>query len=46
MLSTEIEKSLSNLDGLPKKVKDFDKERFKENMKSYLRDLVSKLNVS
>jgi hypothetical protein len=35
MLASEIIKSLSNLDSLPKKVKDFDKERFKEDMKSF-----------
>lgn len=36
MLASEILKSLSNLDSLPKKVKDFDKERFKEDMKTFL----------
>lgn len=36
MLASEIIKSLSNLDSLPKKVKDFNKERFKEDMKTFL----------
>ena len=35
MLASEIIKSLSNLDSLPKKVKDFDKERFREDMKAF-----------
>ena len=36
MLASEILGSLSNLDSLPKKVKDFDKERFKEDMRTFL----------
>lgn len=36
MLALEILKSLSNLDSLPKKVKDFDKELFKEDVKTFL----------
>ncbi len=35
MLAAEILGSLSNLDNLPKKVKEFDKERFKEDMKLF-----------
>lgn len=37
ILAQEILKSLSNLEALPKKVKDFDKERFKEDMEQYLK---------
>ena len=36
MLSFKILSSLVNLDSLPKKVKDFDKERFKDDMKAFL----------
>lgn len=35
MLASAILDSLSNLDALPKKVKDFDKERFKEDVKAF-----------
>jgi hypothetical protein len=35
MLASEILESLSNLDSLPKKVKDFDKVQFKEDMKIF-----------
>jgi len=35
MLAKEILQSLSNLDSLPKKVKDFDKERFIKDMQAY-----------
>ena len=38
MLALEIQKSLTNLNNLPKKVKDFDKERFEEDMKAQFRD--------
>jgi hypothetical protein len=36
MLASKILGSLSNLDALPKKVKDFDKERFREDMRTFL----------
>lgn len=42
LLATEIEKSLSNLDSLPKKIRNFDKEQFSEDMKSYLNALINK----
>jgi hypothetical protein len=35
MLASAILDSLSNLDALPRKVKDFDKERFKVDMKAF-----------
>ncbi|MBA2746133.1 MAG: hypothetical protein H0U44_07910 [Flavisolibacter sp.] len=35
MIVSEILNSLSNLDALPKKVKDFDKDSFKEDMKRF-----------
>lgn len=35
MLAAEVLRSLSNLDSLPKKVKDFDKDQFKEDMKTF-----------
>ena len=38
MLASEILESLSNLDVLPKKVKDFDKERFKEDMRIFFNE--------
>lgn len=38
-LATEILKSLSNLDALPKKVKDFDKERFKSDMEQFFKSV-------
>ncbi len=38
MLASEILGSLSNLDALPKKVKDFDKERFKEDMIAFFEE--------
>lgn len=38
MLASEIIDSLSNLDALPKKVKDFDKERFKNDMKAFFEE--------
>ena len=37
ILSLEILKSLSSLDALPKKVKDFDKEKFKSDMEQFFR---------
>lgn len=37
MLATEILNSLSNLDALPKKIKDFDKERFKEDIEQFFK---------
>ena len=39
MLAQEILKSLSNFDKLPKKVKDFDKERFKADIEQFFREL-------
>lgn len=36
LLKTKILESLSNLDKLPKAVKDFDKEKFKMDMKAFL----------
>lgn len=38
ILAHEILNSLSNLDVLPKKVKDFDKERFKADMEAFFKD--------
>lgn len=38
LLALEILKSLSNLDALPKKVKDFDKERFKADMEAFFKE--------
>lgn len=42
VLAREILNSLSNLDAIPKKVKDFDKEKFKSDMETFFkeRDLV------
>ncbi len=37
ILAQEILNSLSNLDALPKKVKDFDKERFKADMEQFFK---------
>lgn len=37
ILAQEILNSLSNLDALPKKVKDFDKERFKEDIEQFFK---------
>ncbi|MCZ8169770.1 MAG: hypothetical protein ACK5RV_07820 [Flavobacterium sp.] len=37
LLAQEILRSLSNLDALPKKVKDFDKERFKEDLEQFFK---------
>ncbi len=37
ILATEILNSLSNLEALPKKVKDFDKEQFKEDMEQFFK---------
>jgi hypothetical protein len=37
ILATEILNSLSNLDALPKKIKDFDKERFKADMEQFFK---------
>jgi len=37
ILAQEILNSLSNLDKLPKKVKDFDKERFKSDMEQFFK---------
>jgi len=42
ILASEILKSLSNLDALPKKVKDFNRERFKSDIENYFRKI--KLN--
>ncbi|GAA0875034.1 hypothetical protein GCM10009118_14420 [Wandonia haliotis] len=38
ILAQELLKSLSNLDALPKKVKDFDKERFKADMEAFFKE--------
>ncbi len=38
MLALEILESLSNFDSLPKKVKGFDKERFRKDMKDFLKE--------
>ncbi len=38
LLALEILKSLSNLDALPKKVKDFDKERFRADMEAFFKE--------
>ncbi len=38
VLAKKILESLSNLDFLPKKVKDFDKERFKNDMRLFFKD--------
>lgn len=38
ILALEILKSLSNLDALPKKVKDFDKTRFKSDIEQFFKD--------
>lgn len=38
IIALEILNSLSNLDTLPKKVKDFDKKRFKEDMKRFFKE--------
>lgn len=38
ILAQEILNSLSNLDALPKKVKDFDKEKFKSDMKTFFKE--------
>lgn len=38
LLALEILKSLSNLDALPKKVKDFDKERFKADIEAFFKE--------
>lgn len=38
ILALEILKSLSYLDALPKKVKDFDRERFKSDMEAFFRE--------
>lgn len=40
ILAQEILNSLSNLDALPKKVKDFDKEKFKSDMEQFLRNTI------
>lgn len=37
ILAKKILESLENLDKLPKKVKDFDKERFKQDMEEFFR---------
>lgn len=37
ILAIEILNSLFNLDALPKKVKDFDKERFKEDIEQFFK---------
>jgi len=38
ILAFEILNSLSNLDALPKKVKDFDKEKFKSDMQEFFKE--------
>lgn len=38
LLAKEILNSLYNLDALPKKVKDFDKERFKADLKQFFKE--------
>ena len=38
MLATEIVTSLSNLDALPKKANDFDKGRFREDMRTFFEE--------
>lgn len=38
ILARKILESLENLDKLPKKVKDFDKERFKQDMEEFFRE--------
>lgn len=38
IIAQEILKSLSNLDALPKKVKDFDKKRFKADMEIFFKE--------
>jgi hypothetical protein len=38
ILASEILKSLSNLDALPKRVKDFDKEQFKADMEKFFKE--------
>lgn len=38
ILASEILKSLSYLDALPKKIKDFDKERFKSDMEKFFKE--------
>lgn len=38
ILAQELLKSLSNLDALPKKVKDFDKERFRADMEAFFKE--------
>ncbi len=38
MLTSEILKSLSNLDKLPKKVKNFDKEKFKNDVEDFFKE--------
>ena len=37
LLAREIEESLSNLDKLPMKIKDFDKKRFKSDLKIFFK---------
>ncbi len=38
ILAKEFWKSLSNLDALPRKVKDFNKEKFKEDMRLFFKE--------
>ena len=38
IVAVEILKSLDNLDIIPKKVKDFDKERFKADMYNFFKE--------
>ncbi|WP_417266376.1 Imm44 family immunity protein [Brumimicrobium sp.] len=38
LLASEILNSLSNLDNLPKRVKDFDKEKFKSDLEFFFKD--------
>lgn len=40
LLASEILNSLSHLDALPKKVKDFDKERFKADMEAFFKEQI------
>ena len=40
ILANEILNSFSNLDSLPKKVKDFDKERFKKDVETFFEKII------
>ncbi|MEQ1922402.1 MAG: Imm44 family immunity protein [Pyrinomonadaceae bacterium] len=39
MLADEIAQSLANLESLPKKVKDFDKKRFRDDLQMFLKNV-------